>query len=566
MVDLKAKPYCLPDEDVRWVEETIAGMTPEEKVGQLFFQLTASQDENYLRELMEKYHLGGCRYNPMPGAAVQQQNRTLQKYAKVPVFIACNTEAGGDGACADGTNIGSGIKIGATRNNDYAYALGKMANEEAAAIGCNMAFAPVCDIHYNWENTEIVTRAFGNDPVRVAQMSKAYMDGLHTIPGFACTAKHFPGNGLDFRDAHLSNNVNTFSVEEWDKTYGMVYKTLIDGGLDAIMGGHIMLPEYARAINPALKDEDMMPATLSPEIMTTLLRGKLGFNGMVVTDASHMVGMTDRMTRREMLPASINAGCDMFLFFNDMDEDFGYMMEGYRNGVITEERLSDALHRILGIKAALKLHKLQAEDRLMPPREQLSVIGCREFHKSAAEQADKFITLVKDTKHYLPMTPEKYKRVKLVFIGGEGTVIAGKLQADDSAPIKEMVVRKLTEAGFIVDGDTPAIKGKMEDLRKKYDACLVVFNVSGFAQYNTMRVKWAQPADQPWYVSELPTIFLSLNYTNHLIDVPMAKTYINAYLNSEEAVSAAISKMTGKSPFKGRYSENVFCGRWDTRI
>ena len=107
------------------MEETIAGMTLEEKVGQLFFQLTASQDENYLRELMEKYHLGGCRYNPMPGAAVQQQNRTLQKYAKVPVFIACNTEAGGDGACADGTNIGSGIKIGATRNNDYAYALGK---------------------------------------------------------------------------------------------------------------------------------------------------------------------------------------------------------------------------------------------------------------------------------------------------------------------------------------------------------------------------------------------------------------------------------------------------------
>lgn len=279
-----------------------------------------------------------------------------------------------------------------------------------------------------------------------------------------------------------------------------------------------------------------------------------------------MIGMFAAMPRRDQVPQAIAAGCDMFLFFNDMDEDFGYMMEGYRNGVITEERLSDALHRILGIKAALKLHKLQAEGRLMPPREQLSVIGCSEFHKSAAEQADKFITLVKDTKHYLPMTPEKYKRVKLVFIGGEGTVIAGKLQADDSAPIKEMVVRKLTEAGFIVDGDTPAIKGKMEDLRKKYDACLVVFNVSGFAQYNTMRVKWAQPADQPWYVSELPTIFLSLNYTNHLIDVPMAKTYINAYLNSEEAVSAAISKMTGKSPFKGRYSENVFCGRWDTRI
>ena len=144
-------------------------------------------------------------------------------------------------------------------------------------------------------------------------------------------------------------------MEEWDKTYGMVYKTLIDGGLDAIMGGHIMLPEYARAINPALKDEDMMPATLSPEIMTTLLRGKLGFNGMVVTDASHMVGMTDRMTRREMLPASINAGCDMFLFFNDPDEDFNTMLDAYKSGVISEARMTEALTRILGLKAHLGL-------------------------------------------------------------------------------------------------------------------------------------------------------------------------------------------------------------------
>ena len=120
MVNLKANPYWLSDEDIQWVEETIAGMSDEEKVGQLFFQLTASHDEAYLKELMEKYHLGGCRYNPAPGKAIQEQNRKLQKYAKIPVFIACNTEAGGDGACADGTKIGSGVKIGATGNEDYA--------------------------------------------------------------------------------------------------------------------------------------------------------------------------------------------------------------------------------------------------------------------------------------------------------------------------------------------------------------------------------------------------------------------------------------------------------------
>lgn len=183
-VDLKARPYFLEEEDCRWVEETILSMSMEEKVGQLFFQLTASQEEAYLKELMEKYHLGGCRYNPAPGKTVQEQNRILQKYAKIPVFIACNTEAGGDGACADGTYIGSGVKIGATGKDEYAWALGKMANEEAAALGCNMAFAPVCDILYNWQNTEVATRAFGSDPELVARMSAAYLKGAHTIPGF----------------------------------------------------------------------------------------------------------------------------------------------------------------------------------------------------------------------------------------------------------------------------------------------------------------------------------------------------------------------------------------------
>ena len=154
MVNLKAKPFYLSDEDIKWVNDTISAMTEEEKVGQLFFQLTAGVDEEYLKNLVEKYHLGGCRYNNMPSLAVQNQNTILQKYSKIPLIIACNTEAGGDGSCSDGTFIGNGIKIGATGKKAYAFDLGKFANEEAAAIGCNMAFAPVCDIHYNWQNTE----------------------------------------------------------------------------------------------------------------------------------------------------------------------------------------------------------------------------------------------------------------------------------------------------------------------------------------------------------------------------------------------------------------------------
>ncbi|MGN1165553.1 MAG: glycoside hydrolase family 3 protein [Lachnospiraceae bacterium] len=365
MINLKERPFYLSEEDLQWVTETIAHMSDEEKVGQLFFGLSASFDDEYLEKLITKYHLGGCRYNTTVGTIVRRHNEILQKNSDIPLFIACNTESGGDNACSDGTFLGSGIKIGATGKKEYAYALGKMANEEAAAVGCNMAFAPVCDISYNWENTEIISRAFGNDPKRVKEMSCEYLNGAHTIDGFACTAKHFPGNGLDFRDAHLSNNVNDFDFHRWNDTYGSVYKALFENGLEAVMAGHIMLPKVAKTINGELKDEDMMPATLSPEIITGLLREQLGFNGLVITDASHMVGMTCRMKRSDMLPRAINAGCDMFLFFNDPDEDFATMLSAYRNGIISEVRMQEALMRILGLKAHMGLHRKNPE-QLVP--------------------------------------------------------------------------------------------------------------------------------------------------------------------------------------------------------
>ena len=413
MVNLKAKPYCLDDEQIKWVNDTIASMSDEEKVGQLFFQLTAGIDEEYLKTLVQKYHVGGCRYNNMPGQVVKMQNATLQKHAKVPVFIACNTETGGNGACFDGTNIASCIKIAATDNDDYAKALGKYSNEEAVSIGCNMAFAPICDIHYNWQNTEVVTRAFGNDHNRVARMALAYMQGAHEA-GVACAAKHFPGNGQDFRDAHISNNLNEFGYDKWMETYGHVYKTLIDNGLDAIMGGHIMMREYMREINPDIKDDDLLPATLCPEIMTGLLRDKLGFNGMVVTDASHMVGMTDRMTRKQMLPTAINAGCDMFLFFNDPDEDFATMLNAYQTGVISQERMTEALTRILGLKAHMGMHKGVTIDMTAPV-----VLGKEETKKVVSAISHDAVTLVKyKDQGVLPLTPAKYKRIMIVHVKG----------------------------------------------------------------------------------------------------------------------------------------------------
>lgn len=588
MVNLKAKPYYLNDEDIKWVEETISNMTDEEKVGQLFFQLTAGIDEAYLKELMEKYHLGGCRYNNMPGAAVQMQNRILQKYAKVPLIIACNTENGGAGCCSDGTYIGSQIKIGATRKLEHAYNLGKYANIEAKAIGCNMCFAPVADIHYNWENTEIVARSYGNDPQRVAEMSKAYMEGAHSIGGFTCAAKHFPGNGHDFRDAHISNNVNIFNEKEWMETFGHVYKTLIDNDLDAIMGGHIMMPNYMREVKPGIKDEEMMPATLCPEIMTGLLRDKLGFNGMVVTDASHMVGMTNRMTRKEMLPLAINAGCDMFLFFNDPDEDFNTMLEAYKNGTISEERMVEALTRILGLKAHMGLHKLSKEE-LVPGPEALACIGCQEHQDVAAAISHDAITLVKSKEEgVLPLNPEKHKRIMIVDVKGAAGPMDFLMKmmmggAGKKTPAEDLRDR-LNELGFeafiyvspleimkqqIAKGEKPSInlyfagKNAIADFVSKQDAVITLFDVmTGRPSFGMSK----GGGEIPWYVYELPVIGISINSPTMLADVPMLRTYINAYDSKPSTMDALVNALIGTEEFKGLDPIDSFCGLFDTRL
>ena len=587
MVNLKAKPYCLSDADIQWVKDTIASMTAEEKVGQLFFQLTAGMEESYLRELMEKYHLGGCRYNTLPGQYVAMQNRILQKYAKVPVFIACNTETGGNGACSDGSYIAGGIKVGATGSLEYAKEFGRLSNVEAASIGCNMAFAPVCDIHYNWENTEVVARAFGNDPQRVADMSKAYMDGAHTIEGFACAAKHFPGNGQDFRDAHIANNINSFGEEKWMQTYGHVYKTLIEGGLDAIMGGHIMMPEYMREVKPGIRDEEMLPATLCPEIMTGLLREKLGFNGMVVTDASHMVAMTDRMTRREMLPASINAGCDMFLFFNDPDEDFATMLEAYTSGVISEERMTEALTRILGLKAHMALHKANRET-LVPAQPQLGGEEAKALCEAIAKDA---ITLVKyKDEDVLPLTPEKYKRIMIVYVKGAAGPMDALVQmamgggAGKKNPAEELRDR-LIEKGFdaflyvsplekikqqIAAGEKPSLnlyfagKNAISDFVAGQDLVLTVFDVgNGRPAFGMSK----GGGEIPWYVFELPVVGVSVNAPTMLADVPQLRTYINAYDSKPATLDALVDCLTaGPDAFKGKDPIDSFCGLWDARI
>ncbi len=591
MVNLKAIPYNLSDADIAWVESTIAAMTPEEKVGQLFWQLGAGNSEEYYKDLMEKYHLGGCRYNGMPGKMVLQQNRTFQKYAKVPVFIACNPEQGGSGVCSDGTYVAPQVMIGATGNTEYARAMGRISGAQIKAAGCNMAFAPVVDITYNWECEETLMRAYGNDPKQVADMGNAFMEGLRETDGVYCCAKHFPGNGQDYRDAHLSNNVNHFRHDDWMASYGHVYKTLIDGGLDAIMGGHILMPEYMAELDPDITPDTIMPGTLCKEIMTDLLRGELGFNGMVVTDASHMVAMTNRMKRKDMLPAAINAGCDMFLFFNDPDEDFATMLDAYKTGIIREERMTEALTRILGLKAAKGMHK-KSPDELVGSEEALeAALNDSAFKAVAPAIAKDALTLVKyKDPGVLPLSPEKTKRIMIVNLkAAEGpmqklmAVAMGGRGAQKSAA--ERLCDKLCERGFDAFLYESPLDKMMKEVAegKPFNLNLYFAGKNAISDFVSemdlvitfMDIANGHPAfglskgggEIPWYVHEVPVVAISMNKPTMLSDIPMVRTYINTYDSKEHTMNALIDALlTGPEAFKGIDPIDSYCGLFDTHM
>lgn len=566
MIDLKGNPFYLKDEDIEWVESTLAEMTLEEKVGQIFCLIQRSDDDwRDEADQVLKYQPGGTQFRPLKGEVGWTVANYYQGKSKIPLLIAANLERGGSGIAKEGTNFACNMQVAATDDSEMASKQGLICAREALAVGGNWAFAPCIDIDYNWRNPITNTRTYGSDPERVEKMGIAYVKAIQSL-GVAASIKHFPGDGMDERDQHLVTTINDMSCEEWDATYGKLYKACIDAGALTLMPGHIMLPEYSKKLCPDIRDEDILPATLAPELLNGLLREKLGFNGMIVSDATTMVGMMVPMSREKAVPRIIAAGCDMFLFARNLEEDYGYMMKGIEDGTITMERLDEAVTRILALKAAIGLQKKQKENNLVPPSNELSVINCEEHIAWTRECADKSVTLVKSD-GTLPISPEKGKRILLHTLGDEEGLFS--LTGNNSSYFKE----KLENEGFEVDIFEPAqamelFLARCDEVSKKYDYIIYFSAIMTKSNQSTVRIEWEPPigANAPKFLTNVPTIFISMENPYHLLDVPRVRTFINAYTNTEENIDAIIEKMMGRSEFKGKSPVDAFCGKWDTKL
>lgn len=563
-INLKGNPFYLNDNDIKWIEDTIKNMTLEEKIGQLFCPIGMIPDEEYLKNSLLSKHIGGILFRNGESKEMQRIHNFLQENSKIPLLIAANLEAGGDGIAVDGTAFGKQMQIAATNDLEFAYKLGKVSCSEGEATGCNWTFAPVVDVDMNFRNPITNVRTYGNNPDVVLENALNYLKAAKES-NVAVSIKHFPGDGVDERDQHLVTSVNSLSCEEWDKTFGKIYKGLIEAGALTTMIGHIAMPAYQKALNENF-EEKIVPATLSKELVTGLLREKLNFNGMIVTDATPMVGFTSAMKREIAVPTSIAIGCDMFLFNKEFDEDYEYMMNGYKNGIITEERLEEALVRILATKAALKLHDKKSNNTLIKKEEDLEIISCEKHLKWAYDCADKAITLVKDTQKILPINSNKYKRVLLQILG--------------DFPSNERVYtnfkKELEKNNFEVIDYVPETveefftrKNTVKEFKEKYDLVIYIGNIENASNKTVSRINWytlfGLGNNIPWFVNEIPTLFVSLGNPYHLLDVPMIKSYINCYSNNNFVIEKVVEKLVGNSEFKGISPIDPFCDREDTK-
>ena len=579
MIDLRANPFYLNDEQIAWVENTLASMTLEEKAGQVFCPMGFTDDVGALAHMVKDIGVGAMMYRTGPAAYIQNTHRTIQSLAKIPLLLAANTEAGGSGIAMEGTGFGCPMAVAATDEAENGYRMGYVSCKEGAALGLNWSFAPIVDIDKDFHNPITNTRTFGSDADKVIAFASRYMDAADENE-VAVAIKHFPGDGVDERDQHILTSINSLSCEQWMDSYGKVYKTLIDKGAKTVMVGHIAQPAWVKKLNPdATRKEMLLPASLSEPLLTGLLRNTLGFHGLISTDATPMVGFTCAMPRCEAIPAVIAAGADMILFNKSLDEDYRFLLEGLKTGKVTEARLDEAVTRILATKASLHLPEKQAEGKLVPGPEALAAVGC-ETHKAWAEAvADKAITLVRDEQKLLPISPKKFRRVYLNVIQKSNDPEDAFVQHWKTLFEKEdfeVTVRDRRTTIVPADFGDPNLsreKGMLlhemyrsiEEMKQSYDLYVYICNMQNASNNTTLRLNWnvtfGLGDDAPWLASEIPVMMISTAYPYHLFDAPMMQTYINAYSCEEKFCQAVMERIMGRSEFKGVSPCDPFCGK-----
>jgi beta-N-acetylhexosaminidase len=402
------------------IEELVARMSIEEKVGNLFMcgfdnvsSNTIITDE--LRTLIEQYHIGGVIYfsrnirNPNQVAELSSsiQSLAMNKKYRLPVIISTDQEGGKVVRLKSGSIFPGNMGLGAINSEEITYNVGRIIGTELISLGINMNLAPVLDVNTNPLNPVIGVRSFSSDPAIVSSLGGAFIRGLHSS-GVLSVAKHFPGHGDTSLDSHLELPVMDKSLDELMNVH---LRPFIDAinifNVDAIMTAHV--------VYPVLDKEN--PATLSKKILTDLLRNKLGFKGVIMTDCMEMKAISDRYSAGDSAIKALKAGADMVLFshtYKKQVEAYQSVVKAVENGDISDKELNEKVTRVL----QLKFRVINFVNKINP-----SIVGSEEHRAFELYVARKAVTLLKNEK-VLPIKNDK----NIIIVDSEMTL---------SSPVEE---------------------------------------------------------------------------------------------------------------------------------
>ncbi|MGV0876226.1 glycoside hydrolase family 3 N-terminal domain-containing protein [Martelella sp. FLE1502] len=551
---LRKPPFNLSDEDIAWVAQSAGAFDGdvESMIAQLFVIGLHGPAEPWAAEI-ERLRPGGItRFFSPDGAAEVSLLQTLQQRSKVPLLVSADLE-GSRMSFPFGTQVPNPLALAAADDAALTRDIYTLMADEARAVGTNWSFTPVVDINAAFRSAIVATRGFGSDPALIERHAMVQIEALQRH-GIAACLKHWPGEGYDDRDQHLVTTVNPLFMDEWEETFGRLYRAGIENNVLSVMSAHIALPAFVRALDPeAGPDELFRPASLSRLLNQELLRNRLGFNGLIVSDASEMAGATSYMAAGPAKVEMLRAGCDMVLFTGDLPGDIALVRAALDDGSLPEARVTEALTRVLGLKAALGLHRRAVE------AEPLARLATPEAKATAAEAFARAPTLVKDVANLFPLSPETHRRV-LVISGGIVSPIHGE-------PMPLALPEMMRARGFEVTVFAPGDPWQPGD----YDLVLYLLAEETLLTRSHIFLDWAglmgdfrMAMKRPWH--EVPTALVSFGYPYYLYDAPRMPAVINAYATSDEMQEAVLDCMTGEKPFTGKSPVDPFCGQDQARF
>lgn len=559
-----AKKFRPSEKSYKWADSQLKKMTLDEKIGQLIhIGINAqylAQDSAEYQELMRH-----VRENKVGGVivfvgalyeTVHLVNR-MQENAKIPLLISADFETGLGMRFFETYNFPWNMAISATGNADYAYKQGVIVGREARAIGVHQVFAPVVDVNNNAANPVINVRSYGENPADVARFGVAFSRGLQSQNVLA-TAKHFPGHGDTNVDSHRGLPVIDFSRERLEKIEFMPFRELIKSGVGSVMISHISMPSLddepvrplKNAVKPEYTEEEVItegttvPATLSRKIVTDILKKEMNFDGLIVTDAMDMSGLTLYFNPAEAAVRAIEAGNDILLKTTFPEEMIRGLREAVKTGRLTEERINESVRKQLAWK-----HQLGLSEQKITPIEQIDkIVSNREMRELSNEIARHAITLVKKEPNVLPLPKDK----RIFFLG--------ITNGDDRAFISNAFQRALRTQGYRFDSvvlDARATPEELQNaLKKASDADIVLSGLFGRVRSGAAGSigipNRAADVLRQILKSDKKVVNIAFGNPYLLLSFPEMKTYIVAFGDMRSLQIATAEALAGKIEFKGK--------------